>query len=160
FFPDLLPGPRDHNGLPECIGSWRSKIDGASGDTFRVGLIFGPSGVGKTSLVKAGLLPRLSGRILWVYAEASGEGTEYHLLNGIRGRCPGLPSGTSLAATLVALRKGTSLPPGRKVLLVLDRFERWLHGGWGREERALVAALRQCDGEHLQALTVVRDDSW
>ena len=29
--------------------------------TFRVGLIYGPSGCGKSSLVKAGLLPRLSG---------------------------------------------------------------------------------------------------
>ncbi|MEJ7638570.1 MAG: serine/threonine-protein kinase [Singulisphaera sp.] len=49
FFPDLLPGPRDRNGLPECIGSWRSKIEGGSDDTFRVGLLFGPCGGGKTS---------------------------------------------------------------------------------------------------------------
>ena len=160
FFPDLLPGPRDRNGLPECIGSWRSKIEGGSDDTFRVGLIFGPCGGGKTSLVKAGLLPRLSGRILWVYIEASGEGTESRLLEGIRGRCPDLPGGASLAAALVALRKGEGLPPGRKVLLILDRFERWLRGGRGEKDRALVAALRQCDGEHLQALAVVRDDSW
>ncbi len=160
FFPDLLPGPRDGNGLPEWIGSWRSKIEGGSDHTFRVGLIFGPSGSGKTSLVKAGLLPRLSGRILCLYVEAGGESTESRLLRGIRGRCRGIPRGASLATALVALRKGVGVPSGRKVLLVLDRFERWLRGGRGGGERALVAALRQCDGEHLQALAVVRDDSW
>ena len=159
-YPDLLPGPRGHNGLPECIDSWRSRIEGRPGDTFRVGLIFGPSGVGKTSLVRAGILPRLSGRILSLYIEAEGECTESRLLRGIRGRCRGVPRGASLAATLVALRKGIGVPRGRKVLLVLDQFERWLQGGWGPGRRALVSALRQCDGEHLQALAVVRDDTW
>ncbi len=160
FFPDLLPGPRDHSGLPECIGSWRSGIEGGSDDAFRVGLLFGPCGGGKTSLVRAGLLPRLSNRILRVYIEASEEGTESRLLDGIRERCPGLPGEASLAATLLAVRKGTGVPPGKKVLLILDQFERWLRGGRGEAERALVAALRQCDGEHLQALAVVRDDCW
>ena len=60
FFLELLPGPRDRDGLPESIRFWRRKIEQIDPDlTFKVGLIYGPSGCGKSSMVKAGLLPRL-----------------------------------------------------------------------------------------------------
>ena len=52
------------------------------------------------------------------------------------------------------------LPSGQKVLLVLDQFEQWLHARRGEENTELVAALRQCDGEHVQAIVLVRDDFW
>ena len=52
------------------------------------------------------------------------------------------------------------MPPDHKVLLVLDQFEQWLHAKRGEENTELVAALRQCDGEHLQAVVLVRDDFW
>ncbi len=52
------------------------------------------------------------------------------------------------------------LPPERKVLLVLDQFEQWLHAKRGEENTELVAALRHCDGEHIQAIVLVRDDFW
>ena len=52
------------------------------------------------------------------------------------------------------------LPPEQKVLLVLDQFEQWLHARRGEENTELVAALRQCDGEHVQAVVMVRDDFW
>ena len=58
FFLDLLPGPRDRDGLPESIRFWKTRIEETDADkTFAVGLIYGPSGCGKSSLVKAGLLP-------------------------------------------------------------------------------------------------------
>src|SRR5580704_8449386 len=64
FFLELLPGPRDRDGLPESIHFWKRRIEEADAEeTFRIGLIFGPSGCGKSSLVKAGLLPRLAGQI-------------------------------------------------------------------------------------------------
>ena len=47
---------------------------------------------------------------------------------------------------------------GRKLLLVIDQFEQWLHARRGDEEPELTAALRQCDGEHFQAIVLVRDD--
>ena len=50
--------------------------------------------------------------------------------------------------------------PEQKLLLVLDQFEQWLHAKRGEENTELVAALRQCDGEHLQAVVMVRDDFW
>ena len=52
------------------------------------------------------------------------------------------------------------LRSGQKVLLVLDQFEQWLHATVDEENTELVAALRQCDGEHLQAVVMVRDDFW
>ena len=46
FFLELLPGPRDRDGLPESIRFWKRKIEQIDPDlTFKVGLIYGPSGV-------------------------------------------------------------------------------------------------------------------
>jgi len=161
FFLELLPGPRDRDGLPDSIRFWKRKIEQIDPDlTFKVGLIYGPSGCGKSSLVKAGLLPRLGKNVLPVYVEATPEETEARLLKGLRKACPELPRGSSLVDSLANLRRGRILRPERKVLLVLDQFEQWLHAKRGEENTALVAALRHCDGEHVQAVVLVRDDFW
>jgi serine/threonine protein kinase/formylglycine-generating enzyme required for sulfatase activity len=161
FFLELLPGPRDRDGLPDSIRFWKGKIEQIDPDlTFRVGLIYGPSGCGKSSLIKAGLLPRLGKHVLTVYVEVTAEETEARLLNGIRKTCPELARGLGLVDSLAQLRRGRILPPERKVLLVLDQFEQWLHARRGEENTELVAALRHCDGEHVQAIVLVRDDFW
>ena len=49
---------------------------------------------------------------------------------------------------------------GRKVLLVLDQFEQWLHGAASLHSSELVHGLRHCDGANLQCLILVRDDFW
>jgi eukaryotic-like serine/threonine-protein kinase len=46
------------------------------------------------------------------------------------------------------------------VLLVLDQFEQWLFARRGSKDTELVATLRQCDGEHVQAVVLIRDDFW
>ena len=61
FFLQLLPGPRDQDGLPESIRFWKHRIEDNNDLTFTVGVIYGPSGCGKSSLVKAGLLPASPG---------------------------------------------------------------------------------------------------
>jgi hypothetical protein len=72
FFPELLPGPRDRDGLPDSIRFWKNRIEQTDPDeTFRVGLIYGSSGCGKSSLVKAGLLPRLGEHVVPVYVESA-----------------------------------------------------------------------------------------
>jgi formylglycine-generating enzyme required for sulfatase activity len=163
FFLDLLPGPRDREGLPDSIRFWKARIEETDPDnTFAVGLLYGPSGCGKSSLVKAGLLPRLSDHVLTVYVEATAGETEARLLNGLRKRCPGLPGNLDLGGALAAVRRGAGQgwqPAGKKVLLVLDQFEQWLHA---RQEESgdLVPALRQCDGVRVQCLVMVRDDFW
>src|SRR5262249_32169075 len=129
-------------------------------NTFAVGLLYGPSGGGKTSLVKAGLLRRVSESGIAVYVEAAAEGSEKRLRRGLRKRWPGLPDGLGFAEVLAARRQGHGLAPGQKVLIVLDQFEQWLHARHYEEGSDLVQALRQCDGGRVQALVMVRDDFW
>ncbi|VTR92873.1 serine threonine protein kinase : Serine/threonine protein kinase OS=Singulisphaera acidiphila (strain ATCC BAA-1392 / DSM 18658 / VKM B-2454 / MOB10) GN=Sinac_3409 PE=4 SV=1: Pkinase: FGE-sulfatase [Gemmata massiliana] len=160
FFLELVPGPRDRNGLPDSIRFWKTRIEEFSTDTFSVGLIYGPSGCGKSSLVKAGLLPQLSDTVIAVYVEATAEETETRLLNGLRKRCPALSTDWSLTKTLATLRHGQGAPVGKKVLVVLDQFEQWLHAKKDRTDTELVQALRQCDGSRVQCVVMVRDDFW
>jgi serine/threonine protein kinase/formylglycine-generating enzyme required for sulfatase activity len=161
FFLELLPGPRDREGLPESIRFWKTRIEELDADkTFSAGLIYGPSGCGKSSLVKAGLLPRLAKHVVTVYIEATAEETENRLAIGLRKVCPDLPIGLNLADSLAAVRKGRILRSGKKLLLVLDQFEQWLHARRGERETELVTAVRQCDGEHVQVIVMVRDDFW
>src|SRR5262249_29021817 len=64
FFLELLPGPRDRDGLPDSIRFWKTRIESTdSNSTLSAGLIYGPSGCGKSSLVRAGLLPRLAAHV-------------------------------------------------------------------------------------------------
>jgi serine/threonine protein kinase/formylglycine-generating enzyme required for sulfatase activity len=161
FFLELLPGPRDRNRLPDSIRIWKTRIEETDADnTFTVGLIYGASGCGKSSLVKAGLLPRLSDDIIVVYVEATAEETEKRLIVGLRKRCPTLPDDLNLKDAITELRRGRLLRPGQKLLIVLDQFEQWLHSQRGRSHTDLVQALRQCDGERVQCLILVRDDFW
>ena len=161
FFLELLPGPRDREDLPDSLRFWKTRIEETDPDnTFSVGLIYGPSGCGKSSLVKAGLLPRLSENVIAVYIEATPEETETRLLHGLRKRCPALEDNLSLKATLAALRRGQGIPFGKKVLIVLDQFEQWLHAKKEEQNTDLVQALRQCDGGRVQCIVMVRDDFW
>ncbi len=61
FFLDLLPPPRRPDGLPEIIHFWKVQDRGNRTRRRRSGSgsSSDPSGCGKSSLVKAGLLPRL-----------------------------------------------------------------------------------------------------
>jgi hypothetical protein len=161
FFLELLPGSRDRAGIPESLRFWKTRIEETNADkTFRVGLIYGPSGCGKSSLVKAGLLPRLAKHVLTLYIEAIAEETENRLLNGLRKVCHDLSPQMGLVDSLMAIRQGSVLRSDQKVLLVFDQFEQWLHARRGAKNAELVTALRQCDGQHLQAVVMVRDDFW
>ena len=161
FFLELLPGPRDRDGLPDGLRFWKTRIEERDADqTFSVGLVYGPSGCGKSSLVKAGLLPRLSEHVTVVYVEATAEETEARLLNGLRKRCPALPADLGLREALAALRRGQGVAAGRKVVVVLDQFEQWLHAKTEEQWAELVHALRQCDGGRVQCVVMVRDDFW
>jgi serine/threonine protein kinase/formylglycine-generating enzyme required for sulfatase activity len=170
FFLELLPGPRDRDGLPESIRFCKTRIEETDPDkTFAVGLIYGPSGCGKSSLVKAGLLPRLGEHVMPIYVEATADETEARLLKALRKQFPSLASGVAsaprvadgnLVNALTILRRGPAIPPGKKVLIVLDQFEQWLHAKREDKNTQLVQALRQCDAERVQCILMVRDDFW
>ncbi len=161
FFLDLLPGPRDRSGLPESIRFWKQRTEEIDADkTFRVGVIYGPSGCGKSSLARAALVPRLAEHVIPVYLETTPTGTEDALRKLLNKRVPEIAAGISLAEQLKSLRSGHILPAGRKILIVLDQFEQWLHAHHDTANAELAAALRQCDGGRVQCLLVIRDDYW
>jgi serine/threonine protein kinase/formylglycine-generating enzyme required for sulfatase activity len=163
FFLELLPGPRDHNWLPESIRFWKTRIESTDPDlAFAVGLIYGPSGCGKSSFVKAGLIPQLKrSAVIPLHVEAVRENTEDRIMMQLRNRALGVGPRASLRTTLGRLRRNRGLPPGSKILIVLDQFEQWLHAhAPDMEDTELVAALRQADGEHVQVILMVRSDFW
>ena len=90
----MVPGPRDRDGIPESVRFWKSRIEDREGDGgFSVGVIYGPSGGGKSSFVKAGLLPQLDrDAVRPIYLETTPHGTEARLLAELRRLVPPLPS--------------------------------------------------------------------
>lgn len=161
FYLDMLPGPRDRDGIPDSIRFWKSRIEmTGTRHVFSVGLIYGPSGCGKSSFVKAGLVPRLPPRVTSIYLNATPSDTERRLLSELRSTITSLNSNLDLKSSLAEIRHGRVTPEGSKVLIVLDQFEQWLHSQHDLHESELVSALRQCDGDNLQCLLLVRDDFW
>jgi serine/threonine protein kinase/formylglycine-generating enzyme required for sulfatase activity len=159
FFLQLLPGPRDRDGVPESINFWRRALEATTLEGgFAIGLLYGPSGCGKSSFLKAGLLPRLATNVTVVYLEATPDDLEQRLLGAVHREFPGLPENQTLSKTWRVLRDGRVLPPDRKVVVVIDQFEQWLHAHPEEEHSELARALRHCDGVRVQCLLAVRDD--
>lgn len=159
FFLELLPGPRDREGLPESIRFWKSRIETPPQEpTFRVGLLLGASGSGKSSLIRAGLIPRLGRQVRPWVLETHADELETRILRRLQQDLPGTLPTQSLPEVLKQIRRQGGLPDGRKLLLVLDQFEQWLARHDPSQPAPLVDALRQCDGTYVQALLLVRDD--
>lgn len=160
FFLQLLPGPRNRDGLPESVWFWKTQIEETDRHkTFSVGLIYGPSGCGKSSLVKAGLLPQLSDDVTTIYIEATGMGTEEALRQQLKMRFGELTEDLDPGQSMAAIRRRPMMS-GHKLLILIDQFEQWLHVQQGTENGGLLAVLRQCDGQHIQCILMVRDDFW
>ena len=105
-------------------------------------------------------MPRLLDDVISVYVESTPDETETRLLRGLWKSCPDLDHAMGLKETLTELRRGQAFPDGKKVLIVLDQFEQWLHAKNDEQNTTLVQALRQCDGGRLQCIVMVRDDFW
>ncbi len=161
FFLSLLPGARTRDGLPESIRFWKAWAEARDDDPTRAaGLLYGPSGAGKSSLVKAGLLPVLGESVRPVYVEATRTQTETRLLAGLRRAFPALTDAEDLPQAAFLLREGQAGAGEQKALIVIDQFEQWLQSDPADPEAELIRALRQCDGQRLQVLILVRDDFW
>lgn len=129
-------------------------------------VLYGPAGIGKSSLLRAGVLP-----LLWAQASTV-------LPVGLAARGPAFPdaadpSSNPFARTLVRTwTPGTSLPPPVRrflrsveqtgeqtkapVLLAVDQAEDMFRGDRGDERRELLSMLLAARGTHL--LLCVRDD--
>ena len=111
--------------------------------------------------MKAGLLPRLSAHVVCVHVEATADETEQRLLNRAEKSLPrpARPRGPGRFARRGAQRPRPA-PLARSSCLSLTSSSNGCTHRRGEEDSELVAALRQCDGEHLQAIVLVRDDFW
>ncbi|MBM4093562.1 MAG: hypothetical protein FJ276_29760, partial [Planctomycetes bacterium] len=140
------------------IRFWKDRIEQTDADeTFRVGVMYGPSGCGKSSLVRAGLLPRLAAHVVPLYVESTPGETEMRLVKKIKKVLSSPSDDLTLPEILGSLRE-TGLDGGRKLLLVLDQFEQWLHAHGDEPSSQLLHALRQCDGANVQCLVLVREE--
>ncbi len=161
FFLGLVPGPRDRSGLPEAIRFWKRSIERTGTErSFRIGVLRGPNGSGKTSFVRAGLLPKLAGHVIPVHVVATGSHTEAALAVRLQASFPSLPENLELAEALSEVKHQLAEQPDAKILIILDQFEQWLHVNHDPDDSTLVNALQLCDGRRIQCLLVVRDELW
>jgi len=160
FFPGLLPGPFNRNGLPESIRFWKGRIEASDQDPLQIGLLYGPSGCGKSSFIKAGLIPHLAPFVQAVRVEATAADTEVRLIKALRSRYHDIPTELTLPEVFHSLREGLWTGSSDRILIVIDQFEQWLHNRSAYPHTELVEALRHCDGQRLQCLLTVRDDFW
>lgn len=162
FFLELLPGVRGRGNIPLSLDFWIERIREPVADELRMpqGFLFGPSGSGKSSFVKAGLMPLISDRVETIYVEATTEDTEVRIIKAVKNRFPAVPENLSVPELMAGLAHGKWRERGRprKILLVLDQFEQWLTREELYDASQLVRGLKHCDGEHLQCLLLVRDD--
>lgn len=155
----LLPGLQDRDGLPDSLRFWKERIESVDPDlAFSVGLLYGPSGSGKSSMIRAGLLPSLSTDVRVVITEATQLATEQQLDRELRRAFPDLPDHLTTVEALKFLREAPGPRRGKKILIVIDQFEQWLQSHRVDQNVGLVELLRQCDGRAIQALLLVRDD--
>ncbi|MDP1561382.1 MAG: SUMF1/EgtB/PvdO family nonheme iron enzyme, partial [Pirellulaceae bacterium] len=161
FFLELLPGARDRNGLPTSVKFWLNRIlMPTSVDLVTpIGVIFGPSGSGKSSFVRAGLVPLLTPDVMAIVVDCSANDPESRLLRLLSERLLDVPSGIGLIDLCAGVCQGLWRPKGKsKVLIVLDQLEQRLNRGDDFMNAELTKALRYCDGHSLQALLLCRDD--
>ena len=80
--------------------------------------------------------PPLAEHVVPVYVEATPEGTEVRILQGLE-QCR-VGGDLDLVATFGALREDNGLPADKKLVLFIDQFEQWLHAHRGQEDTPLV----------------------
>ncbi len=161
FFSELLPGQLSSEGHPQQVQHWLNRIDGRDPDCEpRIGVIYGATGSGKSSLVNAALVPKLAGIATPVLIQASEKKTEIDLASQLKKVFLDLEAVSDLPEMTRRIRKRPLPHANQKVVIVIDQFEQWLQGRQIDSDQELVQALRQCDGHSIQCLLIVRDDYW
>ncbi len=158
YYHRLIPGPYDMEGRPAILNYWMKWIQsGQQNGSNSVGVIYGASGCGKSSFVLASLIPSLPPSIKTVYFNFTVQNPVQCLVQLLHERFPYTKSVAELPQVLGAIR---SRDEPFKVLFVFDQFEQYLINTHVDLEHVMVQAIRQCDGESLQAMILVRDEFW
>ena len=157
FYLSLLPGPFSRDGKPASVSFWQQRIESTDPDAFSVGVIFGPSGCGKSSLVSAGIVPQLHPGVIVLEVLCTSDRTELDLGQGLDRQFASLANQPQLAAKIACLRDDRELA-AKKVLIILNQFEQFLHTWDEGHSNSLLEALRHCDGQRVQCLVTVRAD--
>ena len=162
FFSSLLPGPRDRYGVPESVQFWIDflQADELDSKQLPVGVLCGPSGSGKSSFVKAAVLPRVSEQLEVLYVECTRADTEVRLLKAIRGLLVDVPTELSLTDLFRGIAAGLWNPERKRIAIVLDQFEQRLgiNDQYGLSQ--IAKAMRHCNKDFFMCLLVVRDGFW
>ncbi|MFM7592209.1 MAG: hypothetical protein ACKO85_10480, partial [Isosphaeraceae bacterium] len=93
------------------------------------------------------------------YVEATSTSTAQQIQKSVSRIIPDA-SGSSLSELIGDIRRRRLVPQAGKLLIVIDQFEQWLHAEHSFASADLTDALRQCDGNTVQAIVMVRDDFW
>lgn len=161
FFTQLIPGLRSSEGNPEPVQFWLNRLGNPFAESApRIGVIYGTSGSGKSSLVNAAIIPRIADDAVKVSIQASPTRTEIDLSNALKKVFRESGDVESLPELCRRIRKRKPPFANARVLIVIDQFEQWLHGCKIDLSQELVQTLRQCDGQSIQCLLIVRDDFW
>lgn len=160
FFLRLLPGPFDRQGIPDSLRKWIARFSSQAENLPMAHAIYGPSGSGKSSLIRAGVIPRIGRHVHCLICEATATGTDQSLLSLLRARFPNLQSDTLSDAFRTIRQNHEQFLRSNKLLIVVDQFEQWLDNAAGSFSDDFTEAIRQCDGRNIQALFLVRDDFW
>ncbi len=160
FFLSLVPGARAPSGLPESVQYWKDWIESYDNSEYnRIAILYGASGSGKTSLVRAGIIPYLAPDVLPISIECRKGETIPQIALQIQRQTNLKPC--ELASLLLQLRDDTTARcEHRKAILLFDQFDSWAGSASVAQLSDLASALRHCDGESLQTLLIVRDDFW
>ena len=156
----LVPGQRDRFGVPDSIGFWKQRLEAGQGKSeMALCAVIGPSGSGKSSLVHAGLLPRLDSRLVkTIEIEATAENTEASLLARVAELEPKLDEKMTLPQVFDGIKSNLWDWETPRCLIVIDQFEQWLAANPVHEKTELAQALRHCNGQRLCCLLIVRDE--
>jgi serine/threonine protein kinase len=158
----LLPGERDVEGKPVSIRIWCERLENTMPElALPACIIYGTSGSGKSSFVRAGIIPSLNQRIVSaIYVACQSGHIEERIVDAIKMRMEGVRSQKNLVKIIQTIqRESPNTESKKKLVVILDQFELWLHNGVNKNN-LLTKAIQSANGVDVQFLLIVRDDYW